>query len=138
MEQIDQGTRRGLRIAESAMPSAVRDTEMGAQVVQVVATQFRNEPSRQLAGAQDGPAVSGQAPLREGSTHKTVIEGSVVGHEGRGGSGIEPAAKGLQRLMGRGRIRHGLVADSGEGNDRARQPSCRANEGLKMIHDLQL
>ncbi len=137
LEQIDQRARGGLCVTQGSVPRAIGDAEVGAQVIEVVAAEFGDQPARELSSTQHRSAIGGKPTQIEGAADEPVIEGRVVGDKGSRGRSIEPASKRLQRTPLRGRFCNHLVADSGQCDDRARQLSRRPHQGLETVDDPQ-
>jgi len=138
LEQIEQRARGGFRIAEGAMASAIGDTEVGTQVIQVVTAELGHQPARELSRAEHRTAVGGKPTQIECTARESVIEGRIVGDEGRRGRSIEPARERAQRALRCGGLGDHRVTDPGQCDDRARHSTRRAQQGFEAVDDAQL
>ena len=92
-EQIEQCARGGFRVTQGSVPRAIGDAEVSTQLIQVVAAEFGDQPARKFSGTQHRSAIGGKSTRIEGAADEPVIEGRIVGDEGRRGRSIEPANK---------------------------------------------
>ena len=137
-EQIEQCARGGFRVTQGSVPRAIGDAEVSAQLIQVVAAEFGDQPARKFSGTQHRSAIGGKSTQIEGAADEPVIEGRIVGDEGRRGRSIEPANKGPQRAPLCGGFCDHRVVDARQCDDRARQLPRRPQQGLEAVDDPQL
>jgi hypothetical protein len=137
-EQIEQCARGGFRVTQGSVPRAIGDAEVSTQLIQVVAAEFGDQPARKFSGTQHHPAIGGKSTRLEGAADEPVIEGRIVGDEGRRGRSIEPANKGPQRASLRGGFCDHRVVNARQCDDRARQLPRRPQQSLEAVDDPQL
>ncbi len=136
-EQLDQRARGGLCVTQGSVSRVIGDAEVGTQVIQVVAAEFRDQPTRKLSGTQHDSAIGGKPTQIEGTADEPVIEGRIVGDKRSRGRSIEPVNERLQRASLRGRFCNHRVADTGQCDDCARQLFGRPHQSLEAVDDSQ-
>ena len=136
-EQIDQRARGSLRVTQGSVSRAIGDAEVRAQLIQVVAAEFGDQPARKLSSTQHRSAIGGKSTQIEGAPDEPVIEGRIVGDKRSRGRSIEPANKRPQCASLRGRFCDHRVVDTGQCDDRARQLSRWPHQGFEAIGDSQ-
>ena len=71
LEQVDQQRGRGAGVAQGAVARGVANAEVGADVIEVVATQLRNDPAGEPLGAQHGHPQAAAVRGRRGRVRRS-------------------------------------------------------------------